>query len=948
MLSVMVMTDQTDYAPGSTALISGNGFQPGDAITLQVTHTDGNPDVSPANDPWTVTADSNGDISSSWYVDPASSTGDSLELAATDPLTGDVATADFTDATSHVNSVSTTASYGASYTVGAKYVINVNFSATETVTGTPEIKLNTTPAEYAMYTGGTGSSTLSFTYTVAAGDNSAQLDYASTSALALNGGTIKNSTTNATLTLPATKSSNDGVYNNYNFIDTTAPTVSGLTVTPSPANVPVTIGANASDNNGVVAAEYFVDTFTAHGSGTPLTVSSPGTTPVTLSGTQAVSGLSNAQHTILVYAEDAAGNWSAQAAQQFTVDNLAPTATLSAPTAANQSPINFTATFNLAVSGINPAKLTVTGGTLGTITGSGTTWTIPVIPSTLPSPQTGEPVTLQILAGAAQNSTAPGEYNTASNTASVLFDNQAPVLNSTNLVAVNPSTLAPGTIISPYASFQIQLVYNEPVIATNAVLHLNAATQTGVTGSGTNTLTFTFGPSSVASTRLDFASTVLAGTITDAAGNAAGLPTANDGLYNDDIVVNGFSSQTSITPLTNIAPFTFQISSSLPIAGLNGTGAGWFNGTYGTISNIQFTPGSNSFTVQVAPPNGQTKVSISAVAGNIYYNALPGAAYWCNSYSNVAAVATGDVLPSVAVTSAPNANFNAPLTLMGTYNANGGAAVTTVQIELTPINSGAYPPTVYTAVLNNGNWSYTVPANTLASGPYSVFAIATNGTEIVSSPQTTLSIVDNQPPVTTASTYTYARFEAVQAMCYTSTPANSFGWFTSYGPPPAAPSSSRRARPTLTRATRVSPPPTTPSTLGRNRPTRHGYVLPALAGHRQRHTVTYWSVDGAGNVETAHVLAINIDTTTPTVTVNPVPSGIVGDPLTITGTWTESVSGVSQINVSVYDYVTNNPYITVATLDEPVDRHQFQRDLELHVHSDNGLLGEQYPVVHGG
>ena len=70
------------------------------------------------------------------------------------------------------------------------------------------------------------------------------------------------------------------------------------------------------------------------------------------------------------------------------------------------------------------------------------------------------------------------------------------------------------------------------------------------------------------------------------------------------------------------------------------------------------------------------------------------------------------------------------------------------------MNSGAYPPTVYTAVLNNGNWSYTVPANTLASGPYSVFAIATNGTEMVSSPQTTLTIIDNAPPVTTAATYT--------------------------------------------------------------------------------------------------------------------------------------------------------------------------------------------------
>jgi hypothetical protein len=97
LLSVMVATDQTDYAPGSTALITGSGFQPGDTINLQVVHTDGNPDVSPPNDPWTITADDSGNISSSWYVDPASSTGDSLELIATDPATGDSAVADFTD-----------------------------------------------------------------------------------------------------------------------------------------------------------------------------------------------------------------------------------------------------------------------------------------------------------------------------------------------------------------------------------------------------------------------------------------------------------------------------------------------------------------------------------------------------------------------------------------------------------------------------------------------------------------------------------------------------------------------------------------------------------------------------------------------------------------------------------------------------------------------------------
>ena len=220
------------------------------------------------------------------------------------------------------------------------------------------------------------------------------------------------------------------------------------------------------------------------------------------------------------------------------------------------SNIPFTATFNTAVTGLTASVLNgdgaVTNGTVASVTGSGTNYTINVTP-TATSSQTGELVTFQIPAGAAQNAAYTSDSNLASNTVSETYDTVAPVLTSTNLVAVNPATLPPGTIISPYGSFQIQLVYNEPVIATNAVLHLNAATQSGVTGSGTNTLTFTFTPSTVASTRLDFVSSgVLTGTITDAAGNAAvGLPAANGGLYNDDIMVNGFSSQTSITPLTN-------------------------------------------------------------------------------------------------------------------------------------------------------------------------------------------------------------------------------------------------------------------------------------------------------------------------------------------------------------------------------------------------------------
>ena len=57
----------------------------------------------------------------------------------------------------------------------------------------------------ASYASGSGSSTLTFTYTVATGQNTADLDYASSTAPALNGGSIQDLAGNAaTSTLPAT------------------------------------------------------------------------------------------------------------------------------------------------------------------------------------------------------------------------------------------------------------------------------------------------------------------------------------------------------------------------------------------------------------------------------------------------------------------------------------------------------------------------------------------------------------------------------------------------------------------------------------------------------------------------------------------------------------------------------------------------------------------------
>jgi hypothetical protein len=107
-------------------------------------------------------------------------------------------TANFVPASAAATVTNVTSST-ANDTYGAPSVISiqVSFSGSVIVTGTPQLALNS--GGTANYTSGSGSATLTFTYSIGVSDHSSHLDYASTGALTLNGGTIKN----ANLTLPA-------------------------------------------------------------------------------------------------------------------------------------------------------------------------------------------------------------------------------------------------------------------------------------------------------------------------------------------------------------------------------------------------------------------------------------------------------------------------------------------------------------------------------------------------------------------------------------------------------------------------------------------------------------------------------------------------------------------------------------------------------------------------
>jgi hypothetical protein len=109
--------------------------------------------------------------------------------------------------------------------VGKVVTLTVNFSAAVTVNtagGTPRLTLN--DGGTASYTGGSGSTALTFSYTVAAGQNTADLIVSS---LTVNGGTIIDGNGNAANLSGATNSNPVGTLQ----IDTTAPTIASIVAT---------------------------------------------------------------------------------------------------------------------------------------------------------------------------------------------------------------------------------------------------------------------------------------------------------------------------------------------------------------------------------------------------------------------------------------------------------------------------------------------------------------------------------------------------------------------------------------------------------------------------------------------------------------------------------------------------------------------------------------------
>ena len=242
-----------------------------------------------------------------------------------------------------VTAVNSTTADG-SYKVGDTISIQVTFSESVIVTGTPQLTLETGSTDRVLnYASGSGTSSLTFTYTVQSGDTSADLDYASTSALVLNGGSINDSAGNTgVLTLPSLGASGSLSANKAIAIDTTLPTLTSFSsTTPDGAyKAGSTINITATLSEAVTAAASITLTL----DNGKIVVLTHNALNNTLTGTYTVAaGDTSADLTVSSYVltsapTDAAGNIMTDVSVPSGANNLADTKAIVVDTTAPDTP----------------------------------------------------------------------------------------------------------------------------------------------------------------------------------------------------------------------------------------------------------------------------------------------------------------------------------------------------------------------------------------------------------------------------------------------------------------------------------------------------------------------------------------------------------------------------------------------------------------------------------
>ncbi len=378
-----------------------------------------------------------------------------------------------------VSSVSATTANG-SYKAGQVIVVTVAFTAAVSVTGTPTIALNS--GGTASYASGSGSATLSFNYTISGGETSADLDYTSTSALALSGGTIKDaSADDALLTLPTVGGASSLGGQKNIVIDTQVPTLGA-----------VTIASNNSTSSLAKIGNAITLSFTASETITTPTVTIAGgaATVVNVSGnawtaTYTMTG-SEASGTVafnISFSDIAVNNGTDVTAttnsSTVTYDKTVPTLT-TVTIASNNATTSLAKTGDIVTASFTSSEtiavptVTMAGHTAAITNVSGNNWIAAY--TTVSGDASG------IVAFSISFSDLAGNAGTTvtatTNSSSVTFDKTAPSLTTVVIVSDNSNTAYAkvGSLVT------VSFTSSEAVLTPTATVTGNTATITNVSG----------------------------------------------------------------------------------------------------------------------------------------------------------------------------------------------------------------------------------------------------------------------------------------------------------------------------------------------------------------------------------------------------------------------------------------------------------------------------------
>jgi hypothetical protein len=454
------------------------------------------------------------------------------------------------------------------YKIGDQIDIAVGFDSAVDVTGTPQLTLETGATDRVVnYLSGSGTSTLTFRYTVQAGDTSADLDYLGTGAIALNSGTIKlhSGSTDADLTLPTPGGLASLGANKAIVVDGVVPTMAITSdKTALKAGDTAAITFTFSENPGA----SFDGTDVAVSGGTLSTISGSGLTrTATFTPT---AGTNSGAASISVAAgkfTDAAGNNNTAISNgpAISYDTLQPTVTITSNKATlkagDTAAITFTfsedpgATFTWNGSA---GDVSVSGGTLSAISGSGLVRTATFTPAA--NTNNG---TASISVGAGSFADAAGNVNSSAGaTPSITYDTKAPTL----AISTDKALLKAGDTATITFTFSEDPGSSFSWDGTSGDVSVSGGTLSPIAGSGTvRTATFTPDAGLNGSTA---SVSVNAGSYADAAGNinaiGSSVPTMTvdtvaPGAPSTPVLASGDDSGASNSDgITNKNPLSFS------------------------------------------------------------------------------------------------------------------------------------------------------------------------------------------------------------------------------------------------------------------------------------------------------------------------------------------------------------------------------------------------------